>query len=307
MRTIKPLGGQDGGPPPQSAPILFERQYTLYAPELTLLSETAPTSSTTSTPPIAYDYIWFGSQPLAQIENATGNIAWYFNDHLGTPIRQTDASGHLIWDAEYEPYGTIYAIRRGESRHQPLRLPGQTAEEGSDLYQNVFRYYRAGWGRYTQADPLGAAGGINLFAYVDENPVRFFDPLGLISPVKPKDQKWRLCNNTELAQCQASCRYGMESCRVSQTFRVIRAKNGMTVRGWVDGPMSCSCKEPSCWDKAKDWARRWTNDPTPLPPILPLPPFEIPTPEPVVPGLPPFFINPCMMNPTLCSGPGGSA
>ena len=52
MRTIKPLGGQDGGPPPQSAPILFERQYTFYTPELTLLSETAPASSTTSTPAI---------------------------------------------------------------------------------------------------------------------------------------------------------------------------------------------------------------------------------------------------------------
>jgi RHS repeat-associated protein len=180
IRAIRPLGGQDGGPPPQSAPTLFERQYTFYTPELNLLSETAPTSSTTATPSIAYDYVWFGGQPLAQIENATGTIAWYFNDHLGTPIRQTDNSGHLLWHAEYEPYGTIYAIRRGEARHQPLRLPGQTAEEGSDLYQNMFRFYRAGWGRYTQVDPIGLTPSLNLYGYVNGNPTRFADPQGLM-------------------------------------------------------------------------------------------------------------------------------
>src|SRR6266542_3010115 len=158
VRTIAPLGGRDGDPPPPSGATLFETKSTLYSPELTLLSETAPSSATTAG--IAWDYVWFGGQPLAQLENATGNIRWYFNDHLGTPLIQTDATGRPVWQAEYEPYGTIYAIRRGrdETTHQPLRLPGQTAEEGSDLYQNVFRWYRAGWGRYTQPDPLAPGG-----------------------------------------------------------------------------------------------------------------------------------------------------
>jgi RHS repeat-associated protein len=178
-RVIKPLGVQDGGPPPPTGPTLFERQYTFYTPELSFLSETASTSSTTAAPVVAYDYVWFGGQPLAQIENATGNIAWYFNDHLGTPILQGDATGRVLWQAEYEPYGTVYAIRRGEARHQPLRLPGQTAEDGSELYQNVFRFYRARWGRYTQADPIRLSGGLNLFGYASGDPVGIFDPLGL--------------------------------------------------------------------------------------------------------------------------------
>jgi RHS repeat-associated protein len=177
--AIKPLAGQDEGPPPQSSPTLFERQYTFYTPELNLLSETASTFSTTATSVIEYDYIWFGGQPLAQIENVTGNISWYFNDHLGTPIRQTNATGHVIWHAEYEPYGTIYAISRGEARHQPLRLPGQTAEEGSDLFQNVFRFYRAGWGRYTQVDPIGISGDINIYRYATSNALRYTDVWGL--------------------------------------------------------------------------------------------------------------------------------
>lgn len=175
---IKPLAGRDGEPPPPSGETLFERQCTFYTPELNLMSETTSASMTT-TPVIGFDYIWFGGQPLAQIENGTGNIAWYVADHLGTPIRQTDNTGHIIWHGEYEPYGTIYAMRRGEGRHQPLRLPGQTAEEGSDLYQNVFRFYRAGWGRYTQADPLGLGPDIHVYRYGTSNPISIDDPLGL--------------------------------------------------------------------------------------------------------------------------------
>lgn len=44
---------------------------------------------------------------------------------------------------------------------------------------NIFRWYRAGWGRYTQADPIGLRGGANLYAYGRKNPVVAFDRLGL--------------------------------------------------------------------------------------------------------------------------------
>lgn len=36
----------------------------------------------------------------------------------------------------------------------------------------------------------------------------------------------------------------MQSCQVNQTFRFYKIKNGLPVKGWVDGPLSCSCKEP---------------------------------------------------------------
>ena len=44
---------------------------------------------------------------------------------------------------------------------------------------NIFRWYRAGWGRYTQADPIGLRGGINVFAYVEDLPTGQIDPMGL--------------------------------------------------------------------------------------------------------------------------------
>jgi hypothetical protein len=36
---------------------------------------------------------------------------------------------------------------------------------------------------------------------------------------------------------------GVQSCRVSQTFRVSRWKDGKTLWKWVDGPLSCSCRD----------------------------------------------------------------
>ena len=32
---------------------------------------------------------------------------------------------------------------------------------------NIFRWYRAGWGRYSQGDPIGLSGGLNLLGYTN--------------------------------------------------------------------------------------------------------------------------------------------
>ena len=81
-------------------------------------------------------------------------------------------------------------LRTGTGRHQPLRLPGQEAEQlggepngVTDRSYNIFRWYRAGWGRYTQADPLGVEEDRNLFRYVRNNPLSLTDPLGLQAEV----------------------------------------------------------------------------------------------------------------------------
>jgi RHS repeat-associated protein len=153
--------------------------YYLYTSELHLLAETE--ISTAPTKAVAYSYLWFGDLPVASIEAATSTTRWYTTDHLGTPLIQTNSSGAVVWRAEHSPNGDIFTFREGATLHQPLRLPGQIAQDGSEAYYNVFRWYRAGWGRYTQSDPIGLAGGFNLFAYAADNPVMRIDPLGRVS------------------------------------------------------------------------------------------------------------------------------
>jgi hypothetical protein len=125
------------------------RRYSLYTPELNLLAEKELT--TAQSPTIAYEYVWFGGQPLAQVTTASNEIAWYFNNHLGAPLIQTDAAANIIWRVELDPYGTTYTTRAGADRHQPLSLPGQEVTVENETAYNIFRWYRSGWGRYTQA------------------------------------------------------------------------------------------------------------------------------------------------------------
>ncbi|MCL8583155.1 hypothetical protein NAB33_02140 [Proteus mirabilis] len=51
-------------------------------------------------------------------------------------------------------------------------------ESGLHYNYNTFRYYAPDLGRFTQQDPIGLAGGINLYAYAP-NPLTWVDPWGL--------------------------------------------------------------------------------------------------------------------------------
>lgn len=41
------------------------------------------------------------------------------------------------------------------------------------------RYYDSGTGKFTQEDPIGLAGGLNLYGYADGDPINNSDPFGL--------------------------------------------------------------------------------------------------------------------------------
>lgn len=56
----------------------------------------------------------------------------------------------------------------------------QTDGSGRQYKRN--RYYDPATGRFTQEDPLGLAGGLNLYGFADGNPLSYSDPFGLCPP-----------------------------------------------------------------------------------------------------------------------------
>jgi RHS repeat-associated protein len=155
-------------------------RYSIPGPEGQLTTET----STTSIGVPEYDYIWMADKPIAQID-ATGTH-YDFTDHLNAPVIQTNSAGAISYQADYEPYGKIFDLRGLSNPHQPLRLPGQIAEQfeegangATDLSYNNNRWYRPEWGQYSQRDLEPVTVSSNQYRYAASNPISFIDPFGL--------------------------------------------------------------------------------------------------------------------------------
>jgi len=112
-------------------------------------------------------------------------VELYFihTDHLGTPQVLSDTSGQVVWRASYGPFGQTGINEDvdgdGTAVSFNLAFPGQYYDQETRLHYNWNRYMDPETGRYLTSDPIGLQGGLNTYAYVRANPLKFIDPLGL--------------------------------------------------------------------------------------------------------------------------------
>ena len=102
----------------------------------------------------------------------------------GSVIALTNVLGELVEKYRYTAFGLLTVLdAEGEEKATPALSPwlyhGRLFEEASGLYWMRMRHYSPQLGRFLQPDPAGIAGGINLYAYSNNNPLRYFDPWGL--------------------------------------------------------------------------------------------------------------------------------
>jgi len=131
----------------------------------------------------ARDYVWLDNLPIGIVDRSGSTMAIGFihADGLGSPRAVTDDAGAVQWKWTFasNPFGeNIPVPTSGYTLN--LRFPGQYFDTESGLNYNINRDYEAASGRYLQSDPLGIfSGQANTYAYIQNNPLRGIDPLGL--------------------------------------------------------------------------------------------------------------------------------
>ncbi len=128
-----------------------------------------------------YLYEGNGYEPLARVDGNGEHqrVRYYHNDLNGLPEQLTEADGHTLWQSRYQVWGnSVREVREPYYiEEQNLRFQGQYLDRETGLHYNTFRFYDPDVGRFTTPDPIGLAGGINLYEYAP-NPIVWTDPLG---------------------------------------------------------------------------------------------------------------------------------
>ena len=104
---------------------------------------------------------------------------FYHRDGLGSITAMTDSSGAVAQTYVYDSFGNIKSSTGSVENEYTYTSREWDAE--AELYYYRARHYDANAGRFLQEDPIAFAGGINFYAYVNNNPVNYIDPLGLLT------------------------------------------------------------------------------------------------------------------------------
>ncbi|MFJ7415614.1 RHS repeat-associated core domain-containing protein [Streptomyces sp. NPDC098077] len=110
---------------------------------------------------------------LTRTEGAKTQV--YLTDALGTVLGLADPDGTIATKYTYDPNGQ--STTSGTVSSNPYTFTGRE-NDGTGLLFYRARYYDPQTGRFISQDPIGQAGGINLYQYALSSPTTYTDPTG---------------------------------------------------------------------------------------------------------------------------------
>jgi RHS repeat-associated protein len=188
----------------------------------------------------AFDTVYHTGLALDEIlarYAAIGNKT-LLTDALRSVVAQANDDQSIANFYAYAPYGQAATL--GADLGNALQYTGRENDE-TGLYYYRARYYDPAMRRFISEDPIGLAGGLNLFSYVGGNPISFNDPKGLepgssesrgYPPVLTPQQIYSLCMATELPKCPPT---------IVVTCAGLCAFTAPTGPGFVGCAIGCAC------------------------------------------------------------------
>jgi RHS repeat-associated protein len=101
----------------------------------------------------------------------------YLYDGKGNVTTLVDGSQSVVAGYRYDTFGNL--MSKTGTVDQPYRFSTKVFDETTGLSYYGYRFYAPSLGRWLTRDPIGELGGINLYGFMDNNPVNYTDPFGL--------------------------------------------------------------------------------------------------------------------------------
>ncbi|MBI4451951.1 hypothetical protein HY637_00850 [Candidatus Woesearchaeota archaeon] len=121
-------------------------------------------------------YVYQDNALVAQV-TTDGQKQFIHSDHLGSNSLITNASGNIIENSFYSPFGEI--LNGGGSRYD---YNGKEQDTQTKEYDYGARMYKSEWGKFIAPDTLTQyiyePQFFNHYAYTKNNPYKFIDPNG---------------------------------------------------------------------------------------------------------------------------------
>ncbi|TKJ73806.1 toxin [Pseudomonas sp. CFBP13508] len=158
---------------------------------------------------------WVSNPPAANTQ-----LRYTLEDHLGSCVMELNEEAVITSEEGYYPFGeTAWMAPESEIEYRFIRYSGKEMD-ASGLYYYGARYYAPWLQRWVSADPAGDVDGLNLYAFVSNNPVGYIDAdgQGKLLPTKADyDAAWSRHFSRENAS-YAKRGQGMASDRLRSTL-----------------------------------------------------------------------------------------
>lgn len=127
------------------------------------------------------NYVWGPDRLLQKRETSNNEHYYYLHNGHGDVVQIVDRNGQIVNTYDYDEWGNL--TYEQETIDNPFKYSGEFYDEETGLYYLRARYYDPSMGRFINKDTyegeLTNPLSLNLYTYVENNPLIYIDPSGM--------------------------------------------------------------------------------------------------------------------------------